>query len=661
MAFSLSKQGVADQYSKIVSSGKAMTVQVDREKAWETYLNAIPDELRQSNNCNCCKSFIRQFSGIVGVDADNRLITLWDFSFDDPDWKHEYGEATRALRAYVSSLPIVGPFLTQEGDCGTSQSYDAKRGITWTHYHLSSKSVVRDPGPLISDFAADFAVLSRSLRELSNDSLVTVIDLIQQNALYRGNENLGTIKSFLALKAKFDNTPEELRNSFCWKAVWENPKPVLRIRNTSIGVLLSDLSEGKDLEKSVMAYRRIVDPANYHRTTSLVTPRMVDEAKKRVEALGLLPAMARRQASHRDLPINELLFVNRPSLKPEHDAFGLVKEASGLVNPKSLSKVSEVSIKDFLEKVIPTAKTIRVLFENRHFGNLVSMVCPEDPSAGGLFKYDNGFSWSYTGQVADSIKERVKAAGGNVTGDLRISLSWSNYDDLDLHVYEPGGEHLYYGDKRSRNGGVLDVDMNAHGERSLTPVENIIYKRLPKAGTYRIFVNLFTLRDRDNSGFDVEVEAMGQVTTFSFPRNEHTEVATILVKDGEAVIAGSGNTGSPKSYSSKIKWGLPTGFWHTVKAITTSPNHWGGKAAGLKHFFFLLDGCKADENLLPFYNEFLSPSLEKDRKVFELVSRKSEVAKVEDEASGLGFSDSSPDSLFVEVESSFKHILKVRI
>ena len=77
-------------------------------------------------------------------------------------------------------------------------------------------------------------------------------------------------------------------------------------------------------------------------------------------------------------------------------------------------------------------------------------------------KWDNNFSWSYSGEVTDSIKERVKAAGGNVTGDLCCRLAWDYTDDLDLFIVEPDGGKIYFGNRGtpSRNGGKLDVDAN---------------------------------------------------------------------------------------------------------------------------------------------------------------------------------------------------------
>ena len=56
------------------------------------------------------------------------------------------------------------------------------------------------------------------------------------------------------------------------------------------------------------------------------------------------------------------------------------------------------------------------------------------------------------GQYAASALATARQAGGRVEGAaLRVSLSWFNYDDLDLHVHEPPGrgvnslsQHIYF-------------------------------------------------------------------------------------------------------------------------------------------------------------------------------------------------------------------------
>lgn len=46
------------------------------------------------------------------------------------------------------------------------------------------------------------------------------------------------------------------------------------------------------------------------------------------------------------------------------------------------------------------------------------------------------------------------------TGDVQVTLTWSDRNDLDLHVTEPSGEEIYYGHRSSATGGTLDVDAN---------------------------------------------------------------------------------------------------------------------------------------------------------------------------------------------------------
>lgn len=76
----------------------------------------------------------------------------------------------------------------------------------------------------------------------------------------------------------------------------------------------------------------------------------------------------------------------------------------------------------FVTNVLPHSKDVQILVENKHIPNFVTLTAPENPDAGQLFKWKNNFAWVYNGSMADSFKEKVKAAGGNVNGFLRCSL-----------------------------------------------------------------------------------------------------------------------------------------------------------------------------------------------------------------------------------------------
>lgn len=659
---------VAKQFKAMTETGLFATG-TDKDQLWETYLGSFPAgtnpiyKKRTEHDCSCCRQFIKSAGGVVTI-VDGKIVTLWDIQVGG-----QYQPVVDALAALVRQSAIANIFMHPERSVGSLKSIqllEDKSTLTWQHFfvNLPADSFVTgvDIGMRQGKNKATYDVMLRGLREITLDSIDTTLELISQNSLYRGEEHKGVLTAFRKLKKAFAKA--ENAELFCWANLKATPESVARIRNTAIGTLLTDLSEGTDLEEAVKKFEKVVAPTNYKRPTALVTKAMIDQAKKTIEELGFMSALERRYATIEDITINNVLFANREAKQAMNVFDGLA--AAAPVDLKKLQRLEEIPIEKFLADVLPKAEALEIYLENRHAGNLVSLVAPADPTAPGMFKWPNNFSWSYAGELTDSIKERVKQAGGNVTGDFRASLSWHNYDDLDLHLVEPDRTHIYYGSKISpRTGGNLDVDMNAGGPRTRTPVENIAYPswNRMKTGTYRLYVNQFNARETTDVGLEVELEFQGTVYSFAYPKAlktyDNVEIAEFRLTHEKGGPKLELLKSLPHQHISKSVWGLTTQAFQKVNVVMLSPNHWDGHTVGNKHYFFMLDKCANEAKARGFFNEFLSEALAPHRKVLEVVGSRMKTDESDRQLSGLGFSSTQRNSALIQVKGNFSRIVKV--
>lgn len=658
------------QFNKM-KNHELFRVQVDSDLLWDTYLKSFPEgtnpiyKERKIHECNTCKQFIRTVGNMVAI-IDGKIHSIWDINLND-----QSKEIADAVSKLVKSAPIENKFLHTEPVAGQDKNYkllDSGETITFDHFYiqLPNNLVVNEYSlaSQLADFRTTKEIMFRSIGEITMDSIDTVLELIEQNSLYRGEEHKFALTSFKKLKEEFDKlATDNDKDIFCWSKVNTTPPSVSRIRNTVIGSLLLDLSEGKDLDRSVSSFESKVAPTNYMRPTSLVTKDMIQSAKNKIEELGLTSALERRFATMEDITINNILFANREARKIIDNVFD---ELSSKVsdNTKAFDKVEEVSIDQFISKILPTIHSLEVMFENKHISNLVSLIAPVDLTAKGMFKWSNNFSWSYNGELTDSIKERVKKQGGLVDADLRCSLSWFNYDDLDLHMKEPDRYEIFFRNKgqKSPSYGMLDVDMNAGSGSTRNAVENIVYtdKRKMKEGIYKLQVNNYSKRESIDVGFDVEVEFDGVINTFSYNKPvKHEETITVAEiqyskKDGFTIIKSI-----PSSQTVKEVWNIPTQSFHKVSVAMYSPNYWDEKSVGNKHYFFMIEGCLNDGKARGFFNEFLNEELNTHRKVLEVVGTKMKTQESNNQLSGLGFSSTQRNTLLCRVKGNFSRVIKI--
>lgn len=639
----------------LLSQHELYTVALTGDDLWAAYLAAFPEGTnpiyreRTEHDCSCCRQFIKTLGRVAAI-IDGKLVSVWRIK----NAEYPYDVVAGKLAELIESLPVEDLFRTREGGYGAEHNFELIDGVSkkWNHLHgtVAKRHLAPLPDKARGDYRITVQVFQRGLNELSASALQTVLDLIDSKALYRGEEFESAIRSFTVMQRKYQTlTTEAERNLFLWE--WAG-HPASRFRNTAIGTLIQDLSEGVELERAVRSYESKVAPTNYKRPTALITPRMVEDAMATIGELGLEPALERRFAKLSDVSVNNVLWVDNSVKGKMRDGIaGLLMEAA--VQPVKVdeTKAENIGIDEFMANVLPLAKTISLLVKNAHRKNLVSITAPVNDNVERLFKWSNNFAWSYDGNIADSIKEKVKRAGGDIDAPLRVSLGWFNPDDLDLHCDCPDGTVNF-----SNKMGILDVDMNAWGPKSDTdPVENLSWKR-PRNGQYRVVVHQYNRRSTDRVGFMLELVCGDTTKQFFYDRevHGHVEALTFTYRDGEVTNIQI-DPRMVDTARSQEQWGITTEVFTKVNTLMFSPNHWDGQTIGNKHWFFLLDGCKNPEPTRGIYNEFLDSRLEQHRKVFEVLGSKTKCPVADEQLSGVGFSSTRGDKVLVQVTGDKLH------
>lgn len=669
-------------------SSRLFTVNVDTEELYNLYLDSFPagtNEIyreRREYDCSCCRHFIRDVGNVVSI-KNGELHTIWGIN---PVSDDKYNVVAAALDAYVKQKAVLGVFLKKEKRIGTPENREmlpTGKINKYEHFFVDLPEICifkECYGHTLEGDLSQFRdvrnVFKRSLDEISKEAVDTVLELIAQNSLYKGAEWKKQLTEFKNYQKEYGKLTDEQKELWIWEKSIAAGAVIGKIRNHSIGTLLVNISEGMDLDLAVRKYEQIVAPVNYKRPKAIFTKKMLEDAKKTITELGYMDSLQRRFATLDDITVNNILFSNKDAAKRITGAMDLFDEMEQdvAIDPKRFSKVEEISAEDFIKNVLPVAKELEVYLENKHIQNMVSLIAPEVAAAKTMFKWNNGMSWAYTGNITDSdIKENVKAAGGSVAGVVRFSIQWNDKDgkdnsDLDAHCIEPkGGEHIYFGCRKSlRTRGELDIDITQPVDQCRASngvaVENITYpsKEYMIPGTYKFFVNQFAYRG--SQGFKAEIEVNGEIHSYEYntPVRGYVDVAEVILDQAgnfKIVDKFPGNC----SMISKDVWGIKTLQFTPVSVVCYSPNYWDEqKGIGHQHLFFMLKDCINPEEPNGYYNEFLKPELEQHRRVFEALGAKAHVKDIDDQLSGVGFSLTNRNDLIIKVKGATERVLKIK-
>ena len=691
------------QFDRMCATGKLFQSSVSGNEIIDAYLKGFGedpifrDPQSSVHNCNMCKNFLHRYGNIVAVDENLDIMTIFDVEVDD-----EYRESFRLMSGLLHNAPIAGVFVESFEMLSTKLCYKRpispsqkvyKLGIeknvkrytreeaekfgvvkpneTYTFYHMS----VAIPREFINfsawstesvkaEFKADHDVFKRTMEEIPLDTVMLVKDLIAQGSLLDGDAHLHKLDGIKPMVEAYQNVPAEKRDIWCWVNSYKFK--YAKFKNELIGVLCTELAEGKELNEACRAWNIRVDPANYMKAKAPITQRQIDDAKKFVEENGYAESFERRCATIDDIKASDILYLNTGDGEIKKvSIFDNVKATSTRHKRSEFDKVETVGIEKFMTDILPNCTSVEAFLLNSHKGNMVTLTTSKNKDSKPIFKWPNNYSWTYNGDLAgkSQIKEEVKKAGGFVDAPFRFSIMWNedgrDIVDLDAHCVEPGGYHIYYmtyKGHRSPNGGMLDVDMI---DPKSIGVENIFWSGNFRDGVYSMRIHNFNGKHFKNCKAEIFIN--GESYQYFVPEffSGYCDIASVHIRGGEVErIEHSKYLVDSNAVSSNL-YGLETNQFHKVNLICLSPNHWD-KPVGNKHYFFMLDDCRAPDDIRGFHNENLIPELLDHRKVMEVLANSMKVRTTDGQLSGLGFDATVRDELIVRLKGTHNRVIKIQ-
>jgi hypothetical protein len=103
------------------------------------------------------------------------------------------------------------------------------------------------------------------------------------------------------------------------------------------------------------------------------------------------------------------------------------------------------------------------------------------------------------------------------SGDVQVSVAWDAPTDVDLHVFDPDSEEIYFANTTSASGGTLDLDSNAACSIDNINNENITWPvGGAPSGTYSVSLVYWSACSQPQSNYTVTIAVRGQTPqTFS--------------------------------------------------------------------------------------------------------------------------------------------------
>lgn len=348
----------------------------DVENLFDIYLNALPPEIRQHNNCNACRKFFNTYGGLVRIEADGSLMPIM---WDSDDAPQEFKEAVLAVYRAVRRAKVTGVFISSEREYGQH-----KTGL-WCHIAVTPplarvyKPTKLNAHQVMAEKLEDYKNVIRALKDFPKPIIEQALTLLKSDALYRSEKVLGQAQWLYDLLTHLEGSHHY--GNTVWKFVAEAPAGFCHPRSSMIGTLLEDIASGMDFAQVSRRFKEKMDPLAYQRPTAAPKAGNIAQAEKLMAKLGAEGSLRRRFGTLADV---KAFWLSTPKNKPSQTGgiFSHLKPKEESVLPDTMPmQPLTMTWEKFARTILPGAKRISLLVPsgNANFINLTTAVIPDAP------------------------------------------------------------------------------------------------------------------------------------------------------------------------------------------------------------------------------------------------------------------------------------------
>jgi hypothetical protein len=407
----------------IKDSPSLFTTDVD---LWPVYIGSFPAHERQAHNCHACRQFLRNYGGLVTIDARGAVQSaIWD----GEDENEEYHGVFAAMAHAVRRAKVTGVHLSNVSVWGAAVTGN------WTHMHLAAPTSIlhtsraKTPYQAMAEKREDHHNVMRALAEFPLECVTQALTVLQTDTLYRSEKVLGPVQWLSDLHAAAGN-----RSNAVWRAVATAPAGFCHPRSSMAGTLLEDLAAGLPFQEVKRRFDAKMHPLQYQRPQVAPSDGQIAAAEKLVADLGIAASLRRRYARIEEC---QLLWAPRAKVdEVTEGVFGHLKQKQG---PKGLDlPVQRITWAKFSSTVLPGATSLELSVSPYARVNFSAMVTAADLDAPPILQWDdpgarNPVSWYLYN-------------GGSAPQQWGVSYPWAKVVGVSLKP------HMWTSDKYKHQG-----------------------------------------------------------------------------------------------------------------------------------------------------------------------------------------------------------------